>query len=361
MTLLLGRLPLRIAWIEDEQRVDWQPFYPDSVDVVQRPDRPTEAAAVVIETTLPDSLDASTIRYSTVYTVDEILTFEDGKPVPWNDQGDTRNPYGLIPIVWYLNEMPWRGFWSRGWGRELLGQSEAIAEVACDLRWLVEMQSFGVPVFKGCRPSGGRVEIGPSSPIVVEAPPGGGPYDFRFETPNAQFEGVIGSLRTLLDLVYAEHHLTSHALRQSTLPSGIALAIAQEGLLRFWRARQALFTEFERQRAYISLVVWAVHNGQPVPARQDLVLTIDWPEPSLPIDPNADVNQLRFDLENDLVTRAQIIQRRNPELTEAEAMQLASEIRLTNAFDSELQIGGGDSGADTASGATSDSSDVAGE
>jgi transposase len=34
MTLLLGRLPLRVAWIEDEGRVDWQPFYPDSVDVV---------------------------------------------------------------------------------------------------------------------------------------------------------------------------------------------------------------------------------------------------------------------------------------------------------------------------------------
>lgn len=320
MTRLGGSVAQRICYIDD--RLDVQLFYPDQADVVPHEMDPSRAVATVLETTHRAG-DTREIVFRYVYTDEEIRLYRDGTEVDWSDDADwgRKNPYGVAPVVWFTDEHPTKGFWPKGWGESVTSMNREINRMVADLMHWVQMQCFSVPVYTNCAPTDSKTGVGCGKPLIVNVNDMDPRAGFKFETPAANISGALAVLNMTMDAAYFTHGLSASPMRLQIASSGIALAIQRVDLLDDWRSRQSSWTEFERDRAYRLACVWCAENGEALPKRDDIEFTINWGEPRLPMDTDAQMRWQSFLLNNDLTTGPDVIRTNDPDLTEKESKE----------------------------------------
>lgn len=344
LTRLCGVTAQRYYWNPDTQQIEIHPFLPDDIDPIQDPDNPMATAALALTVSLPSTVQGifsgvvtrllgrhQPMQRTVVYTADKIRIVEDGKDRPGMDDGTDVNPYGVIPVTIYRDSFPWRDWWATGLGQSLIPAAQAIDRAWTDLLYLLEMQSFSIPVYENCKPADTKTSVGAGSPLITLLPPGATRGGFRFETPNPNIAGMLATFNATMDMAYQTHFLSQSPLRMTVVPSGIALALQRVDLLDDWQRRQSRWLGFERDRAYKIIAVWCAHNGHAIPRREDVVLNIDWSPPRIPIDTDVQIRDQAFRLSNDIAAAWELRQERNPDLTEDEAKEQVEAAAAYNA------------------------------
>lgn len=276
----------------------------------------------------------------------------------------SKNPYGIIPAVPFFNQDPDYYFFLPI-DEPLIYMNHAINMRISDLNHIAKFQSFGVPVFKGMergtsieRPlpqttddlskgkvfqfgsrTGGRlfknrvgfdgnalamgtgVSFGPDVGIAT-----GAEGDFKFESPNADLEGLTTVINHLEDWVRQTYHLTPKALQLKTSPqSGFSLWMEKLGVLENLNDRQELFREREMQLFEIVKRMWNLHN----PGRKftdSCTIQITYKQPVFPVNPKDQLDLLERKLADGFMTMEQAYKEMYPHLTEKEIKKLRSSV-----------------------------------
>ncbi|HPJ68346.1 MAG TPA: hypothetical protein PLS62_11210 [Desulfobacteraceae bacterium] len=315
-TQLLKTILLRPVWRKGD--IDLDILTPDLVDVVIG-DTPEDIKQVIV-THYPQSGKAEEITYS-LWNADQFQRLDYiGNAIETED-----NPYHIIPFLPLWASYPALGsFWASG-GDDLLSVQEAIFMKLTDLMLVLEYQGFGIPVAKGLSDSG-RLQIGPNSAIEIENPEG----SFSFEKSNAPIAQILSSIEFLAKNLAISNGLSAESMSvKPTQTSGLSRIAGNRELEELRRDQISLFGRYERQLFDMLRVVWNTHN--PNKKISDTArLKIDFFDPKPVMSPDKQVESWEKELEMGTISRTDILQLKNPDLSREDAEAKLAEILAEN-------------------------------
>lgn len=243
------------------------------------------------------------------------------------------NPYGCIPAVPFFNQDPGNRYFLPI-NEPLIYANHAINMRLSDLNHIVKYQSFGQAVVKGIerplnnrlgRPiddynarsgsrtfgSGFRGDVGPTgldrnifSPFDyfrdgnADANMNGfslGPDsmvsvgetgDFKYESPNADINGLVTSIYTMMDMLRINHGLRpKHKTTQTG--SGYNATLEKLGVVEQNKKRSQFFKEREQQLFQVVKRMWNEHHNKKIENKfsEDCELEVYYVEPEFAVDP----------------------------------------------------------------------------
>lgn len=315
-TQLLKTILLRPVWRKG--KIDLDILTPDLVDVIVG-DTPEDIQQVMV-IHYPQDGKAEDITYS-LWNADQFQRLDYiGNIIETED-----NPYRIIPFVPLWNSYPSLGsFWTNG-GDDLLSVQEAIFMKLTDLMLVLEYQGFGIPVAKGL-PDSGRLQIGPNSAIEIENPEG----SFTFEKSNAPIAQILSSIEFLAKNLAISNGLSAEAMSvKPTQTSGLSRIAGNRELEELRRDQISLFGRYERQLFDMFCIVWNAHN--PSNKISDKArLKIDFFDPKPVMSPDKQVQSWEKELEMGTISRVDILQLKNPDLSKEDAEIKLAEILKEN-------------------------------
>ena len=137
---------------------------------------------------------------------------------------------------------------------------------------------------------------------------------FQYITPNTDINGMIAGIKELLTITAQNHNLAINFSQGTTPPSGIALKIMN---LENEEAREAdipIISEFEQERYAVDRRLLEVHTNRSFSESY----AVDFEESSVPQEWANERNKLEFMLENNQMTREELVRYFNPDITDEE-------------------------------------------
>lgn len=262
-----------------------------------------------------------------------------------DDQGKSykgKNPYGVIPAVPFFNQDPGNRFFLPI-NEPLIYANHAINMRLSDLNHIVKYQSFGQAVLKGIeRPVNNRLNrptddfnnrggsrtfshgggfrggsptgldrqffnpfdhhrdgnaqanqlgysLGPDTLVSV-----GESGDFKYESPQADINGLVTSIYTMMDMLRINNGLRpKHGQQQSG--SGYNATLEKLGVVEKNKKREQFFREREQQLFQVVKKLWNIHHAESKEEtfEEDAELEVYYVQPEFAVDPQTQMTSLQ--------------------------------------------------------------------
>ena len=313
-TRLLKTIMLRPVWRKG--KMDLDVMSGDFLDILFG-DTPEELEQVLI-THYPQSGESSDITYS-------LWTNETFQRLDYNGNilESEPNPYNVIPMVPIWDNYPTNGsFWQSG-GDDLISVQSAINERLTDLLVVLRQQGFGQGVAKGF-PDGGKLQVGPGVMVEIEDPEG----DFYYAKTNAPISEILDSIDFMVKQLAVSNGLPASSLSvKPTQESGLARISGNRELEELRRDQISLFNTYEKRLFDMFRIVWNVHN--PIKKiTSDAKLKVDFFDPKPVLSPDKEVEKWEKEIAMGTISRVDILQIKNPDLSREDAIKRLAEIRV---------------------------------
>lgn len=229
---------------------------------------------------------------------------------------DTKN----IPVAFGWDKKPTNktGFFVKAPGTPLAAIDRLMAsDFTSQLGFITLMQGFGIPVVWGMK-AGTELRIGPDRTIEFDGDPDR-KEDFEFKNPNAPLNEVCDVIEKMIDWIREDYDIPKSMLDVSNVASGVAQveAMAPVGILKQKRTKQMRPLE---GRTVIAVADILIASGRLSNTLDPDLFTVSvtYPDPEITQSTTDQIAQDRFDMETGIVTRAELLMRRQPDRFDSE-------------------------------------------
>lgn len=232
-----------------------------------------------------------------------------GKIRPVGDNLDMINPYDILPIskIQFQSD-------SMDVARAALQVSIAMTEVALATRY-----ALGQPVITGIDTEIPNLKGGIERVLVL--PEGG---SFNYISPNSgSIRDMIEAVKMMVNQVGQNHSLSIRWGEGGTPPSGEALKILSMENLESRESDIPLFKEWEHGRYEIDRTILQVHQGKNLSESY----AVDFEEAGFPTTWAEEKDRLQFMMDNNLISRKELIRYFNPDILEDELEEKMGELQ----------------------------------
>lgn len=247
--------------------------------------------------------------------------------------------YDTLPFVFFFSDQRTKSYFMNPPIFDVVEQNFNINSVLSDLRYVCQYQSFGQMVLtvdklddKG-NPLNSQGQIVNTRQIkagigrIVLAPEGG---DVKFIHPDA----AIAELKEVIDFLINNLYTTSHVPKVTLAPSettasGISLIVQWYPLIGLLNKKRSSFKVSEEELTRMSLLVYERNHGR-TDKLKDYSFTINFDEGSVPKSSEEQIATDKFELELGVVSAVDILTRKDPDLTEQEAVAKLKENEKIN-------------------------------
>ena len=231
-----------------------------------------------------------------------------GKIMPVGDNSDLINPYQILPVskIQFQSD-------SMDVARAALQVSIAMTEIALATRY-----ALGQPVITGIDTEIPNLKGGIERVLVL--PEGG---SFNYVSPPGSIRDMIESVKMMVNQVGQNHSLSIRWGEGGTAPSGEALKILSMENLESRESDIPLFKEFEHSRYEIDRTILQVHEGKGLSESY----AVDFEEAGFPTTWSEEKDRLQFMMDNNLISRKELIRYFNPDILEEELEKKMGELQ----------------------------------
>ena len=320
MTRLAGTLAVKVEIKYDnynEPYFDYEPIYYFNSHFDSNPMKPIAIRYPLLNATNDLSMDTvQNLRHVYWDNTRVIIYDENGNIIEERDHGSS-----TMPIAFMHRDYPIAEFYAAG-ADDIVSCNESINILLTEANLGMRFQMFGQQVVTGFYADEKQARLGSDELFVL-------PEGAKFENvaPSGKIEDVIRLVKTEMDICAQNNHLyVSFAESSSDRPtSGIALKI--KDLERFedhqddvelWREHESNLYDVEKAVAEAAGILLPNKFG------------IDFQEPNYPMTAQDQIAIEKWELDNGLTNPAELMVRRNKELTIEEAKKIIQENKNLN-------------------------------
>ena len=308
MTKLIGTIAVQVSWKENGQGLqffEYTPFY--KFDVILNPDNPLEPQALIYPMMLPT--DDSTVAPDPLYCYwdHEYKIILDSN---MNEIERYANPYGVLPFVFFHRDHQIDNFFCYP-AFDIISVNEMINILFGEMNLGMRFQMFGQYVATGLYQDE-KIQRAGSDEIIV-MPEG---TDLSIVSPTVNVDDALKLARAMLELVAQNNHLNiSFSETNRDRPSsGIALKIKDLEKFEDYQDDLEIFAHHERAVFDLEHTI-ALVNGFNLPYN----FGVDFNEPEYPMMVQDEIAWNAWLLENNMTTRAKLLQKYNKDLNDYQA------------------------------------------
>ena len=246
------------------------------------------------------------------------------------------NPYGLIPVSIFragINDQDWFGVSDLS---APVNNNISVIKMLTDLQQLARDQSYSWLFYKGPLPDKTDDPSGQSSPITQlnVGPDRMGVIDEDADiftvTPEASIKEIQDAADILAEKTFEDASVAS-VVQSAQAESGYALKVKRAPYLNKMRTKRTLFQESDERLIEIAALMRDVgFTGTPATLNENFSVTTSYDESKLtPEDPSSQKEQESFDIEQNVMSRIDLIQKRNG-VSRDEAIEIAARIDEDN-------------------------------
>ena len=320
ITRLLGTVATKVDIKHDfngEPYFDYEPIYYFNAHFGDDRMQPVAIRYPLLTNTM-DLSDGSIQDLKHVY-------WDDTRVIIYNENGEidseTNHNIGMMPIAFTHREYPIAEFYAAG-ADDIVSCNESINILLTEANLGMRFQMFGQQVITGFYSDETQTRLGSDELFIL-------PEGSKFENvaPNANVKGAIDLVKTMMDLCAQNNHLyVSFAESSSDRPtSGIALKIKDLERFEDFQDDVELWREHEQN---LYTVEQAVAKAANLNIPNDF--NVDFNEPEYPVTAQDQIALESFELEQGLTTPAELLMKRNKELTIEEAQKIIEGNKQTN-------------------------------
>jgi len=316
MTRLIGTIAVQVSWKQNGnglQYFDYTPFY--KFDVITNPDNPLEALSLSYPMLMPYD-DASKAPNQMYCYWDATV-----KRIYDNDMNiikEEPHNYGRLPFVFFHKDHQIDNFFCYP-ANDIISVNEMVNILFTEMNLGMRFQMFGQYVATGLY-SDENIQRAGSDEIIV-MPEG---TDLSILAPSVNISEALKLARAMLELVAQNNHLQiSFSETNKDRPSsGIALKIKDLERFEDYQDDLELFAHYERELYDLERTI-ALANEFTLPFN----FGVDFNEPEYPMNIPDEIAWNTWLLENNMTTRAKLLQKYNKDLTgiQADAEIIANE------------------------------------
>lgn len=292
-----------------------QVFAPNQVAVLVDADVPDMPAALALISKVVDAKGTEKVR-SQIWTDSfyyEFLGTEQAKR--------EEHSFGRIPVAVLRNKASHvQDFWGVGAGENIVPQNEEINRELSSSEWLVICQSHGQWVFTNA-PADFKPKLGTDQVIKIYSDPSNPEMPVKAElvAPNSDVDKLRAHVDWLIDGLQASNDVPAGTFQLGqNREAGVAIDAKLREAKRYRKRRKPQARAWERELANLARVVHAVRTGQKPPA-DPVDVKVNWREPEAAASVSETVQMEQHELQVGLATGPQLLQRRDPDLGDAEA------------------------------------------
>ena len=308
MTKLIGTIAVQVSWKENGQGLqffEYTPFY--KFDVIVSPDNPLNPIALIYPMMLPS--DDSTVAPDPLYCYwnHEYKIIYDSD---MNELERYENPYGVLPFVFFHRDHQIDNFFCHP-AFDIISVNEMVNILFGEMNLGMRFQMFGQYVATGLYQDE-KIQRAGSDEIIV-MPEG---TDLSIVSPSVNVGDALKLARAMLELVAQNNHLNiSFSETNRDRPSsGIALKIKDLEKFEDYQDDLEIFAHHERSLYDLEDTI-ALVNGFNLPYN----FGVDFNEPEYPMMAQDEIAWNTWLLENNMTTRAKLIQKYNKDLNDYQA------------------------------------------
>jgi len=308
MTKLVGSIAVQVSWKQNGNGLhyfEYTPFY--KFDVILNPNNPLEPIGLIYPMMMPS--DDSTVAPDPLYCY-------------WNSQYKIiydsemhelerfENPYGRLPFVFFHKDHQIDNFFCHS-AFDIISVNEMINILFSEMNLGMRFQMFGQYVATGLYQDE-KIQRAGSDEIIV-MPEG---TELSIVSPTVNVGDALKLARAMLELVAQNNHLNiSFSENNKDRPSsGIALKIKDLEKFEDYQDDLEIFAHHERSLYDLEHTI-ALVNGFNLPAN----FGIDFNEPEYPMMVQDEIAWNTWLLENNMTTRAKLLQKYNKDLNDYQA------------------------------------------
>lgn len=320
MTRLLGTVAVQTTYEMDEYGIpyfDYHPIYYFEVFT----DEMNPYKPIAIEYPIEASMDSPNLDENKKYIywdAEKIQYLNEEKHV----YSEEPNPYGFLPFCFLHNEHPIDNFFSAP-NYSLVSCNQSINTILTEANLGLRFQMFGQYVVTGLYQDEKIQRAGSDEVIIL--PEGA---NLNIVTPKPNMTDALKLMRSMLEMVAQNNHLSiTFTENNSDRPdSGIALKIKDLERHEHYQDDLDLYRMYEMKLYDLERAI-ARYNGFELPA----TIGIDFNEPEYPQTIPDQIAMESFMLDNDLTTKAKLLQDRNKDITLEEAQKIIDKNKEVNA------------------------------
>ena len=308
MTRLLGTIAVQVSWKKNADGTpyfDYTPFY--KFDVITNPDNPLEALAIIYPMLLPIDDASQAPKEMYCYWDDKVKRIYDEK---MNTISETPHKYGRLPFVFLHRDHQIDSFFCYP-AHDIISVNEMVNILFTEMNLGMRFQMFGQYVATGLY-SDENIQRAGSDEIIV-MPDG---TDLSILSPSVNISEALKLARAMLELVAQNNHLqiSFSETNRDRPSSGIALKIKDLERFENYQDDLELFAHYERELYDLERSI-ALANRFTLPFN----FGVDFNEPEYPMNIPDEISWNAWLLENNLTTRAKLLQKYNKDLTDIQA------------------------------------------
>ena len=231
-----------------------------------------------------------------------------GRVNPIGDNVEMINPYGILPIskVEFSSD-------SMDVARAGLQVSIAMTEIALATRF-----ALGQPVITGIDTEIPNLKAGIER--LISLPEGA---SLQYVSPTGSIRDMIESVKMMINQVGQNHSLAIRWGEGGTPPSGEALKIMSMENLESRESDIPLFKEWEHSRYEIDRTILQVHQNKTLSESY----SVDFAEAGFPTTWAEEKDRLQFQLDNNLMSRKELIRYFNPDIPDQQLDEMLGELK----------------------------------
>ena len=308
MTKLIGTMAVQVSWKENGsglQFFEYTPFY--KFDVILNPENPLEPMALIYPMMMPS--DDSTVAPDPLYVYwdHEYKIIYDAN---MKELEKYENPYGVLPFVFFHRDHQIDNFFCYP-AFDIISVNEMINILFSEMNLGMRFQMFGQYVATGLYQDE-KIQRAGSDEIIV-MPEG---TDLSIVSPSVNVGDALKLARAMLELVAQNNHLNiSFSENNKDRPSsGIALKIKDLEKFEDYQDDLEIFAHHERSLYDLEHTI-ALVNGFNLPYS----FGVDFNEPEYPMMVQDEIAWNTWLIENNMTTRAKLLQKYNKDLNDYQA------------------------------------------
>jgi len=229
----------------------------------------------------------------------------------------------VIPFLLFWREYPTLELLDFTTGNDLLDANMTFAMDMTHLRYLKKFQSYKVMTWrtrdKSKMPN--TITIDPGSLTVEEDSEGSGNTGLEVIDLQADIKSFWETNKDTLTTFLTNYNISPENFTMSGNPqSGFAAKISREGQMEARQAQIPVYRERETALFNVMRIVW--NTDEPTKKiSEDAKFDINFGEIDVPMSADEEMKQDTFDIQNNVITPIDIIQRNDPDLDEKEAVE----------------------------------------
>lgn len=320
MTRLLGTIANRVFWNND--KFDYRPIYYFETYFGDDPFTP-EAIIYPLLNKTADLSNTVSLQWG-YWDAEKYAVLDEGGKI----LEKTPNPYGILPFVFTHREDQIDSFFVEG-ASDIVNCNEQVNIGLTEMNLGMRFNMFGQPWVSGLRADQNIMRTG-SNEILDMGDEGA----YHVTSPQGNVTEAINNIKFQIELVASNNHLwIQWAESGGEVPSGISLMIKDLERKEDYFDDIALWRLYEKDFYSVERII-AEYNGIILP--EDF--GIDFEEVGYPTTVQDQIMKDQFDLEQNLITRAQIMVRDNKDLSVEQAQGIINANRQTNDTEAKQSI-----------------------